>query len=168
MAGELSRVGDPARLALRRARFEDGGALLRLVERAIERGCRSHYDEVQRRAVFVSYARRLFVELCEGYDTLVAEGAGRLVGMAQLDAEEGRLRALFVDGTDQGLGVGRALLRVVEDLARARGRVTIEGAMSLNAVRFYERSGFGARGGPARLWLDGTAVPVLRMSKRLR
>src|SRR3954462_15804422 len=65
-----------ASLHLRRARFEDVPALLRLIAGAIERGCRQHYDAHQRRAVFLGYAGSLFVDVIGPYDTVVAESGG--------------------------------------------------------------------------------------------
>lgn len=155
---------------LRAVRFEDVPEILRLVERAVAVGCRAHYDAAQRAAVHASYAAVLFVEALGPFETIAAELAGRLVGFAQLDPSNGRLRALFVDADCQGLGVGRVLLADVEARARHHGRARLHGAMSLNAVAFYAAAGFVACGGPERLTStgDGVSVPIVRMEKRLR
>jgi hypothetical protein len=50
---QLSRAGAPG-LSLRAARFEDVPSLLRLIEGAIDHGCRDHYDQAQRRAVYLA------------------------------------------------------------------------------------------------------------------
>lgn len=159
-------VGSPP-LSMRRARFEDVAAILRLIERAVEHGCRGHYDACQRRAVFVSYASSLFVDVLGPCETLVAQLDGRLVGAAQLDPRAGLLRALFVDAELQGRGVGHALLAAVEARARAAHCGRLYGAMSLNAVPFYRRAGFHARGVPERVGSGATTVPVLWMAKLL-
>jgi putative acetyltransferase len=142
---------------------------LRLVERAVAVGCRAHYDAAQRAAVHASYAAVLFVEMLAPFESIAAELAGRLVGFAQLDSSNGRLRALFVDADCQGLGVGRVLLADVEGRARRHGRARVHGAMSLNAVSFYARAGFEACGGPEPLTSmgEGVSVPIVRMEKRL-
>jgi GNAT superfamily N-acetyltransferase len=155
-------------LAIRAVRFEDVAGILRLIARAIEGGCRAHYDPAQRAAVFQGYASVLFVEAMGPYETLAAVLDGQLVGFAQLDASNGRLRALFVDARVQGHGVGRALLADVEARAALRGRARVHGAMSLNAVPFYERVGFRPCAAPERLTTAGIPLPIVRMEKRLR
>jgi putative acetyltransferase len=154
-------------LSMRRLRFEDVPAVLDLVRRAVEHGCRHHYDPVQRRAVYLSYAGNLFVEALGPFDTVVAEQDERIVGVAQVDPSDDRLRALFVDGARQHRGVGRALLAAVETRARERGARRLHGAMSLNAVSFYLRAGFKPCFGPERLMSSRVAVPVVRMEKNL-
>jgi GNAT superfamily N-acetyltransferase len=153
--------------ALRAVRFEDVPAILRLVRRAIEVGCREHYDREQQAAVFAGYATTIFVEALGPFESVVAEVEGRVAGYAQFDAPSCRLRALFVDGDRQGGGVGRALLAEIERRAAERRCARVHGAMSLNAMPFYERCGYRALGGPERLTSMGVRVPIVRMEKRL-
>jgi putative acetyltransferase len=164
---QLARPDAPT-LSVRAARFEDVPAMLRLIEAAIERGCRGHYDGAQRRAVYLCYASNLFADAVGPFETLVAEIGGQLAAVAQLDVDAGVLRALFVDAALQGQGLGRALLAAVEARARAAGCSRLGGAMSLNAVAFYAQAGFRTRGGRERLFSDGVHVPVAWMEKSLR
>ncbi len=164
--GELLRVSAPS-MSIRFARFEDVSGILRLIERALEHGCRDDYDERQRRSVYVGYASTMFIEALGPFETLVAEIGGRLVGATQIDPRTGVLRALFVDAGFQGQGVGRALLTAIESRARAAHCQRLWGAMSLNAVGFYRRAGFCAQGGPEGLRGTPTRVPVLWMEKLL-
>lgn len=158
---------EAAPLCLRRARFEDVSALLHLIDEAVEHGCREHYGPAQRRAVFLTYAETLFVDVVQPFDTILAERGDRILGMAQLDPGGGRLRALFVTPELQGRGLGKILLAAVERLARARGLRTLEGAMSMNALGFYRRAGFLARRGPEHLIRGGVVVPIVNMEKPL-
>lgn len=158
---------EAAPLCLRRARFEDVSALLRLIDEAVEHGCREHYGPAQRRAVFLTYAETLFIDVVSPFDTIVAERGDRLLGMAQLDPSGGRLRALFVTAGLQRRGLGKILLAAIERLARARGLRTLEGAMSMNAIPFYRRAGFQARRGPEHLIRAGVVVPIVHMDKPL-
>jgi GNAT superfamily N-acetyltransferase len=152
---------------VRRTRFEEVPEVLRLIERAIERGCGDHYSAAQRRAVFLGYAQTLFLEVMMPFDTVVAEVAGRIVGAAQLDLSDGRLRALFVESGNQGHGHGRELLAWVERRARARRLPRLHGAMSLNAVPFYAHAGFQPCSGNRLLTHGRENVPVLPMEKKL-
>lgn len=154
-------------VALRRARFEDVAGILRLIERAIEHGCRKHYDERQRRSVYLGYASSLFLEALGPYLTLVLEIEGRLAGTAQVDPASGLLRALFVDAGLQGRGMGRSLLASVEERVRAAGSRRLFGAMSLNAVSFYRGAGFRPCDGPERVRGLLAWVPVMWMAKPL-
>jgi putative acetyltransferase len=163
----LEQTSASERVLVRRARFEEGAALLRLIEGAIEVGCRGHYSAAQRRAVFLTYAENIFVDLVNPVDTLVAEVQGGLLGLAQLDAGSSRLRGLFVAGAVQGMGIGRALLGAIESIAHARGLSFIQGAMSLNATSFYAKAGFHPCSGGDHLIRGGVVVPVVPMEKRL-
>jgi N-acetylglutamate synthase-like GNAT family acetyltransferase len=158
---------EAARLCLRRAHFEDVNAVLRLIAAAVEHGCRDHYGPAQRRAVFLTYAESLFVDVIQPFDTIVAEREDGLVGVAQLDPEAGRLRALFVAPELQGRGLGRVLLGSVERLARAHRLSAVDGAMSLNAVPFYRRQGFAVRPGTDHLVRGGVMVPIVNMQKSI-
>jgi putative acetyltransferase len=156
-----------APLQVRRARFEDVATLLRLIERAVERGCASQYRPVQRRAVFLSYAQCLFVDVLGPAETFVAEVNDSIVGVAQLQPTQGRLSALFIDGAGQGRGRGRVLLDWIEARALSHRLRRIHGAMSLNAISFYRAAGYQPAPGRRELVHGGIAVPVLPMEKYL-
>jgi putative acetyltransferase len=158
----------PPSLELRAIHFEEVAAILGLIERAIERGCREHYSPAQRRAVFLTYAGGLFAEALGPFESIVAVQEDAPVGFAQFDPATGRLRALFVEGEVQQRGVGSLLLGEIERRARRRGGKRLHGAMSLNAVPFYARAGFRALGGRERLASAGISVPVVRMEKVFR
>jgi GNAT superfamily N-acetyltransferase len=158
---------EPSPLSIRVARFEDVAAILRLIERALAQGCRDVYDERQRRAVFLGYASSMFIDALGPFETAVAMMGEQLVGAAQIDPRSGLLRALFVDGPLQGQGLGRPLLEHAEARVRAAGFARMSGAMSLNAVAFYRRSGFRARGRVQHVLVGSIFVPVLWMEKAL-
>jgi len=162
----ISSTARPS-LELRPLRFEEVAEVLRLIRRAVETGCRGAYDADQRQAVWTGYAQTMFAEALGPFQTIVAEVSGRLAGVAQWDAADERLRALFVDGELQGQGIGSALLAEVERGARLRGCVRLRGAMSLNARDFYLREGYRAYSGPEPLRTARTDVPIVRMEKLL-
>lgn len=85
---------------------------------------------------------------------LVAEGDGRVVGVAHLHLAElfhqkgrlGRIMALVVTDDVRRSGVGKMLVRSLEALARNAGCVKLEvtsGAGRRGAHGFYRRLGFG-------------------------
>lgn len=77
---------------------------------------------------------------------LVAEEGGQLVGCVHLDEYApslSELRSLAVDASQQGKGIGSALVHATEDLARQRGCATLF-AVS-NDEAYFNRFGFFAR-----------------------
>ncbi|WND21616.1 GNAT family N-acetyltransferase [Streptomyces violaceus] len=79
-------------------------------------------------------------------------GTGRLLygeaAVAQTGAgpSVGCLGRLAVAGQARGLGVGVALVRAIEDAARARGLAAVDLHAQTQALGFYERLGYEAYG----------------------
>ncbi|WP_330457247.1 GNAT family N-acetyltransferase [Streptomyces sp. NBC_00820] len=79
-------------------------------------------------------------------------GTGRLLhgeaaaGQTGGDALAGSLGRLAVVKEARGLGVGVALVRAIEDAARARGLTTVDLHAQTHALGFYERLGYEAYG----------------------
>lgn len=77
---------------------------------------------------------------------LATSMAGDPIGTARL-TPDGQLGRLAVLPTWRGTGVGRALVRMLIDAARARGMTKIQLGAQKSAAGFYERLGFAADGG---------------------
>ncbi|MBX7548793.1 GNAT family N-acetyltransferase [Streptomyces sp. NPDC004232] len=79
-------------------------------------------------------------------------GTGRLlhgaaaVAKTGADASVGCLGRLAVSRAARGLGVGAALVRAIEDVARARGLTAVDLHAQTRALGFYERLGYAAYG----------------------
>ncbi|GGU89536.1 acetyltransferase [Streptomyces litmocidini] len=79
-------------------------------------------------------------------------GTGRLlhgadaVGRTGADASVGSLGRLAVARAARGLGVGAALVRGIEDMARERGLSAVDLHAQTHALGFYERLGYVAYG----------------------
>ncbi|GAB1335133.1 GNAT family N-acetyltransferase [Streptomyces sp. E-15] len=79
-------------------------------------------------------------------------GTGRLLhGAAAVaktggDPSVGSLGRLAVSRAARGLGVGAALVRAVEEAARARGLASVDLHAQTHALGFYERLGYVAYG----------------------
>ncbi|QEU94959.1 GNAT family N-acetyltransferase [Streptomyces kanamyceticus] len=100
------------------------------------------YDEYDARAVHVLAVR----------DDGVPLGTGRLLtGVAAAaknggDAGVGALGRLAVTRAARGLGIGAALVRAIEDAARARGLTAVDLHAQTHALGFYERLGYEVYG----------------------
>ncbi|MFI9647504.1 GNAT family N-acetyltransferase [Streptomyces sp. NPDC052040] len=79
-------------------------------------------------------------------------GTGRLLygeaaaGRTGGDPSVGSLGRLAVTREARGLGVGAALVRAIEDAARARGLTAVDLHAQTRALGFYERLGYTAYG----------------------
>ncbi|MEU9053988.1 GNAT family N-acetyltransferase [Streptomyces sp. NPDC048384] len=79
-------------------------------------------------------------------------GTGRLLygeaAAAKVDGDPsvGSLGRLAVNQAARGLGVGAALVRAIEEAARARGLAAVDLHAQTHALGFYERLGYAAYG----------------------
>ncbi|WP_328882251.1 GNAT family N-acetyltransferase [Streptomyces sp. NBC_00299] len=79
-------------------------------------------------------------------------GTGRLLygeaAAAKVDGDPsvGSLGRLAVTQAARGLGVGAALVRAIEEAARARGLAAVDLHAQTHALGFYERLGYAAYG----------------------
>ncbi|MEV8019533.1 GNAT family N-acetyltransferase [Streptomyces sp. NPDC086554] len=79
-------------------------------------------------------------------------GTGRLLTGAAAaaknggDTQVGALGRLAVTKAARGLGVGAALVRAIEDAARARGLTAVDLHAQTHALGFYERLGYAVYG----------------------
>jgi N-acetylglutamate synthase-like GNAT family acetyltransferase len=153
-------------LTIRRARQEDKEAVWRVHGRAIREACASHYPP----EVIETWAGRLrpekYAEAIDRHDFFVAEEDGAVVGFGELGREAGEVQGLYV--SPAGRGVGRRLLRRLEETARACGLKSLRLTSSLNAVRFYERAGFEAVGELKETIGPGVERASVRMFKELK
>jgi GNAT superfamily N-acetyltransferase len=103
--------------------------------------------------------RRRFEEISAdpSCNTLIAEHAGEIAGMAGLHLERfyeknepcARLMALVVGPAHRGLGVGRALISAAEDWARQKGAGEVmltTHKRRADTHRFYRNMGYEATG----------------------
>ncbi|MFJ5830299.1 GNAT family N-acetyltransferase [Streptomyces sp. NPDC093089] len=100
------------------------------------------YDTYDATAVHVLAVRADGMPLGTGRLLHGADAVGRTGG----DASVGSLGRLAVAKAARGLGVGAALVRAVEDVARERGLTAVDLHAQTQALGFYERLGYTAYG----------------------
>ncbi|MEU6555154.1 GNAT family N-acetyltransferase [Streptomyces sp. NPDC046915] len=100
------------------------------------------YDAHDAAAVHVLAVREDGVPLGTGRLLYGAAAAAQTGG----DASVGSLGRLAVTREARGLGVGVALVRAIEDAARARGLTAVDLHAQTHALGFYERLGYAAYG----------------------
>jgi predicted GNAT family N-acyltransferase len=100
------------------------------------------YDEYDAVAVHVLAVREDGVPLGTGRLLHGEQAAAKTGG----DLSLGSLGRLAVTKDARGLGVGIALVRAIEDAARARGLAAVDLHAQTHALGFYERLGYEAYG----------------------
>ncbi|AYC41970.1 GNAT family N-acetyltransferase [Streptomyces griseorubiginosus] len=100
------------------------------------------YDAYDAVALHVLAVREDGVPLGTGRLLFGEAAAGKTGG----DASVGSLGRLAVTQAARGLGVGAALVRAIEDAARARGLAAVDLHAQTHALGFYERLGYVAYG----------------------
>jgi ribosomal protein S18 acetylase RimI-like enzyme len=135
--------------------------------RAVRLGCATHYppDIIATWCAAPPPAEMPLLVRAGG--GIIAEEGGQALGYAILDLDTGEVDAVFVDPARQGSGIGQALLRTLEAMARERGLATMFLSASLNAVAFYERAGFRALRERMCSHRSGIAIRSVLMEKRL-
>ena len=137
-------MDDPVPLILRPAGPMDAVPMRRLAAAAYEK----YVDRIGREPAPVSAD---YERIAESGDAWVAEQGGRLVGLLVVAAARDHLliENVAVAPQAQGLGIGRELLRLAEEQARAHGlhdvRLYTNEAMTEN-LEFYPRRGFRETG----------------------
>lgn len=127
---------------------QDAAALADLFMASIEELTAEDYDEGQR-AAWASAAEDIeaFGVRLAGWLTILAEADGEILGFAALrddpKVKENRIiEMLYVSPDHAGQGVGKALLDVMELLARQRGAETATTDASETAREFFARFGY--------------------------
>ena len=184
MPSTLTRAG--SRLTHRIARREDLDALRAVMDAAISELQRAYLDDGQ-----IESSRTIMgldTQLVEDGTYFVAEVDGHIAGCggwsyratlyggdqtfgrsaALLDpaTEPARVRAMYTHPDHTRKGVGRLILQLCEDAARAAGFTSTELMATLAGEPLYRACGYE----PIEAVVDdrgGVAVPLVRMGKRL-
>jgi putative acetyltransferase len=103
----------------------------------------------------------------EGELRLIAEIGGRIVGIAALVVENTELRACYVAPEAIRSGVGSALVRKLEQVAREQGLAFLELDSSVTAAPFYESLGYESRERGEHVLVNGQRMACVKMRKAL-
>ncbi|MCF0096697.1 GNAT family N-acetyltransferase [Micromonospora sp. MH99] len=127
-------------VTVRQFRPEDGEALSALVVRCLREVNSRDYPAELIDEMCAHFTADRFRELGVERRIYVAEEDGRPVGTVSRDGN--KVYTMFVDADAHGRGVGRRLMRHVEELARAEGHKFMETGASLTGHGFYRRIGY--------------------------
>lgn len=146
-------------MKIRQAKDPDAEILSELWQRSIREICGQCYPPEIIEAWASDKTPRRIRELlrCEEFFFL-AEKDGHPAGFCCGSFSLGTL-AIYVSPDDTGSGVGKKLLRTLEALARFEGKKSLAFHSSLNAIGFYEKSGY-IRSGTPITHQGKTAIPI--------
>ncbi|KQV46119.1 MULTISPECIES: GNAT family N-acetyltransferase [unclassified Duganella] len=117
-------------------------ALWELRTRALRKQCAAHYAPDILNTWAAAPAPAAYPALLKQGGGIKAHIGGELAGYAILERERNEVDAVFVDPHFAGRGVGKALMRALEQLASHPTALHLYA--SLNAVPFYEAAGYRA------------------------
>ena len=154
-------------MSIRRATDQDRQGIWIVHARAIREVCSQSYSEEQvtswsgllSPASYVAAIRERFLVVCED--------ANSIAGFGQLNQASGEVEAVSVLPDRQREGIGTALLRSLEEAARAAGLTQLSLSATTNAVSFYEQAGYTRGASAVHRLPNGVDLPCIRMSKAL-
>lgn len=129
-------------VVVREATPADAASLFEVHTAAIRGLAGTHYDERELAAWSNVDGPACYPVGDDDQLLLVAESGGMVVGFGQLDLTAAEIGALYVHPDAARRGVGSTLLDHLETAAAARGESELLVPAALNAVGFYESTGY--------------------------
>ncbi|MEZ5428233.1 MAG: GNAT family N-acetyltransferase [Pyrinomonadaceae bacterium] len=177
--------------SIRKAALDDLAGIERLIAASVRGLSRAHYtDEQIERSVRTVFGVDTELIRDRTYFAAGESGTGKLVGCggwgkrktlygasrfsysrdsAELDprTDPARIRAFFIHPDFARRGIGKAILNLCEEEARAAGFRSAEMMATLPGVEFYQASGYAGEERVAVPIGDGLEIICIRMSKSL-
>ena len=108
-----------------------------------------------------------YEESIRSKEFFVAEGGGAILGFGVLNQEIAEIEAVYVTPEAGRRGIGLAILRKLEERARALGLRQLRLNASLNAVPFYEKAGYVAQEPSKYRLVTGVEIACVPMMKAM-
>jgi len=129
-------------MKIRQFRATDTPQLIRLFKDTVHMTCRNDYSSEQLSVWAPDQidAARWTLRYEHSF-TIVAEEDGIVVGFSNLEAN-GNIDMLYVHANRQGSGIGKLLLKKLEQVARSQGLYQLTSDVSITARPFFLKMGF--------------------------
>ena len=122
------------------------------------------YGEAAVKQMTLFYSPEWILRYAQSCDTFVAEMRSAIVGTATLDQE--RVRNVFVRIDHQKRGIGKLLMRHVEEAASRQNNTRVVLLANVGAVDFYRNLGY-TQGGKSEVEVGDAQITVVTMEKTL-
>lgn len=127
---------------IRHATAEDAAAISRVVVQTVQESNAKDYPQTIIAQVIQSFSPERVAARMSDRQVFVALDEGALVGTGSLEGT--KVRSVFVVPSQQGRGIGRALMGHIEHFAKAQGISRLEVPASITAEGFYRTIGYKA------------------------
>lgn len=157
-------------VVVRPMRADEGRLFLELQARSVRGLAADHYPP----AVIDVWAHpqtddslRRFLENRDNEIRLIAALDGEPAGLGVLVVASSELRACYVAPEAARCGVGTAIVRAIERLAKEHGLERLELVSSMNAEAFYASLGYQSEGRTEHRLSRGQPMDAVKMAKQL-
>jgi putative acetyltransferase len=150
---------------IRRAQQEDCQSIGSVHSAAVSGISTGVYTPEEIQAWAVPREPASYEESVRSKEFFVAENGNAIVGFGVLNPETAEVEAVYVAPGAGGRGIGRKVLRKLEERARALGIRLLRLNASLNAVPFYEKAGYVAQERSKYRLLTGVEIACIPMVK---
>ncbi len=154
-------------LVIRRATPEDNDSIGRIHVRAIKEICASHYAPEEIEAWAKPRRPDYYVESIRSKEFYVAEENGNIIGFGTLNQASGEVEAVYIVPEVVRGGIGQKILCKLEERARDLGLKSLHLNSSLNAVPFYQRSGYERQKETKHRLSSGVEIGCVVMKKEI-
>jgi putative acetyltransferase len=158
-------------ITIRPLRPKEGRLFLEIHTRSIRGLAAGHYSRDVIDAWTVPITEESLRELLENRDheiRLIAELDGEAVGLGAVVLAHSELRACYVVPEAARKGVGSALVREIERIAKDNGLLRLELLASVNAEPFYVSLDYHPDCRTAHVLRTGQPMAAVKMTKTLR
>ena len=150
---------------IRKAKREDAKAAWDIRNAAILNQCVGYYPIDDLEIWTSGELSQRFTDAVEKHFH-VATDNNQVIGTGMVNLETGKIDAMFVHPNYMAMGVGRTIIKYLENLARGEGLNQLCLEATLNAARFYRACGFegdkvGKYESPTGVLLD--CIPMVKV-----
>lgn len=163
----VAKSPELAGFAIRKATRADADAAWEIRRAAVMRECANVYPPDQLEQWTGGTASRAFADAVEER-FLVATVDGYVAGTGMIDLATGKIDAIFVHPAYMKRGIGAAMMRHLETLARSKELPELTLDSTLNAAPFYRALGFEGEEITPYQSPRGLTMDCVPMTKRLR
>ncbi len=156
-------------IVIRDMKADDRDAVISIHKLSIFSLCRDYYSEQEMKAWTDRLTPELFDEGIKNENNVgvVAVAANIVIAYGFINVKDRELRALYVLPEYKGRGAGRLIMARLEDMARKKSISRLSLQSTINAVGFYQKSGYQTINPEKHLINDEISVACVRMEKDL-
>lgn len=155
-------------IAIRNAISTDIDKFKRVITASILELCKDYYTQNELNSLLAQYPERKLYDIwLHERVLLVADDGNEIVGFAQYFPLDSSIEAVHVLPGYVKQGIGKNLVKKIEEIAKQKNAPRIILGSSLNAVTFYEKCGFIRMGNSTFRCNDGVKLEVINFEKKL-